>query len=134
SDLPNAFILSGLVGLSSAYLYSYLQRKIRFEKLILIFTATMVAMVAVVIAGFYFFHDFSQIVFLCFVLVTPLITHISLIFWGLFGRMFTVAKSRKIIGNVDSGQLVASIIALFSIPVLLTLLSNVQGLILISLG
>ncbi len=134
SDLPKAFILSGLVGLSSAYLYSYLQRKIRFEKLILIFTATMVAMVAVVIAGFYFFHDFSQIVFLCFVLVTPLITHISLIFWGLFGRMFTIAKSRKIIGNVDSGQLVASIIALFSIPVLLTLLSNVQGLILISLG
>src|SRR5690606_22553558 len=52
SDLPKAFILSGLVGLSSAYLYSYLQRKIRFEKLILIFTATMVAMVAVVIAGF----------------------------------------------------------------------------------
>ncbi len=133
SDLPGAFIISGIIGLISAYAYSFLQKRIRFEKLIISFSVSIFLLVTLLITGFYFYPNTRDVVFLCFVLITPFVTHLSLIFWGIFGRIFDVGQSKKIIGNVDSGQLLASIIALFSIPVLLTILADVKSLIIISL-
>src|SRR5205085_9457663 len=43
----------------------------------------------------------------------------QLIFWGAFGRLFNLRQAKRVVGSVDVGVDIASIIAFFSIPVLL---------------
>ena len=42
-----------------------------------------------------------------------------LLFWGYFGRLFDLKQAKRIIGGIDTGQLIASIIALFTIAFVL---------------
>jgi len=60
--------------------------------------------------------EFKLLPFLMFVMIGP-ITAITLLgFWGLFGRMFDLRASKRIIGGIDTGALTSTIIAFFSIP------------------
>jgi len=45
----------------------------------------------------------------------PMIAVILLEFWGIFGRMFDLRQSKRIIGGIDTGQLSAAIIVFFTI-------------------
>src|SRR5256885_6696310 len=54
-----------------------------------------------------------------FALVLPFTFVVQLVFWGAFGRMFNVRDGKRLIGSVDIGTDIASMIAFFSIPVLL---------------
>ncbi len=39
-------------------------------------------------------------------------------FWGIFGRVFNLKQQKRIIGGIDTGQLFATMVAFFSIPVI----------------
>jgi AAA family ATP:ADP antiporter len=42
-----------------------------------------------------------------------------LVFWGTFNRLFNVKQSKRLLGSVDQGALLASLISFFSIPIVL---------------
>ncbi len=131
-DLPLAFLSSGIFGLVATYFFNYFQSRVSYEKLILFFLSIIAFLVVAITTGFYFDGHIRSIIFFSFMCVGPFAAIVLLIFWGTFGRIFDLRESKKIIGNIDTGTLTASIIALFSIPFLITLLPHTYDLFIIS--
>ncbi|UII24076.1 HEAT repeat domain-containing protein [Fulvivirga ligni] len=132
--LKEAIMVSGFLGIGVTALFATLQTRIDFSKLalgnllgIFIFTA-----------GIYLLFRFGNpawqdiMVFMMFAMIGPMLAVALLGFWGVFGRMFDLRQSKRIIGGIDIGQLSASILISFSIPFLEPLLPNTTSYLLIS--
>ncbi len=117
--LAQAFLVSGIIGIAATYIYAYLQARIPYKWLVYGFMVFMLATTTVVWVLSAFVAQQGYIVFAGFVLALPF-SYISLLmFWGFFGRVFDLKQAKRIIGGIDTGQLIASIVALFSIAFVL---------------
>lgn len=123
--LAVAFFSAGGAGILSTVIFVYLQRKINFSTLVLSTTFLILVFIAGMRASFTFSGydsaitgEFQMLPFILFVMIGP-VTSITLLgFWGLFGRIFDLRQSKRIIGGIDTGQLMATMIAFFSIPLM----------------
>jgi ATP:ADP antiporter, AAA family len=117
-QLDKAFLISGVLGIITTLLFSVFQNRIRFVSL------TIVSIVLIVVAmfGLYYFYHFANenvqriTLFLMYCLIGPITAILLLCYWGIFGRLFNFKQSKRIIGWIDTGQLIAIIIANFLIP------------------
>ena len=121
--LDIAFFTTGFLGILSTIIFVNLQARMNFSSLVvtniflifLFIAGTRTAFEFVTYAGTDQFH---YLPFILFVMMGP-ITAITLLgFWGVFGRMFDTRQAKRIIGGIDTGQLIATIIAFFSIPLI----------------
>lgn len=115
-ELPTAILLSGTTGLILTAIYNFLQSRIHFRFLSILTLIFVVALVGSLQFIAPYLPDPDYVYYAAFVLMLPLNYITLLIFWGTFGRIFSLRESKKIIGNIDTGQLLASMLALFSIP------------------
>ena len=141
--LKEAIMVSGFLGIIITFLFAVLQTRIPFAKLALgniigvfIFTAGIFATFKLSAPSW---QDY--LVFLMFAMIGPILAVSLLGFWGVFGRMFDLRQSKRIIGGIDIGQLSAAILTSFTIPFLESFIPNtlnylwISGIsILISLG
>jgi ATP:ADP antiporter, AAA family len=117
-QLDKAFLISGVLGILSTAVFSFLQNRIRFITLSII----SMALIVVATAALYFnYHSTdtgvqSITLFLMYCLIGPLTAILLLCYWGIFGRLFNFKQSKRIIGWIDTGQLIAIILANFLIP------------------
>lgn len=123
--LATAFFAAGGAGIISTALFVFLQRKINYSTLVLSTTFLILVFIAGIRASFTFIGydntldgDFQILPFVLFVMIGPVTTIILIGFWGIFGRIFDLRQSKRIIGGIDTGQLMATMIAFFSIPLL----------------
>ncbi|MDH5474849.1 MAG: cyclic nucleotide-binding domain-containing protein [Cyclobacteriaceae bacterium] len=118
--LKEAILVSGGLGMLTTAFFSFLQGKISFAKLavgnlLLIFAITAaIYILYFVTTGV--FHDY--VIFTMFAMIGPFTAVVLLGFWGVFGRLFNLRQSKRIIGWIDTGQLTAAIITAISIPLL----------------
>jgi hypothetical protein len=119
STLAWAFVASGAVGIVATYVYSYFQVRVPFSRLVIGYLIVIAGVTAFVWFGITTFKDFEPIAFLAFILALPFSYIGLLIFWGTFGRIFSLKQAKRLIGGIDTGQLIASIIALFTIGALI---------------
>jgi hypothetical protein len=130
--LPKAMLASGILGVILTYLFAYLQNRLPF----LVISAAFVLLILITLTSirlwFGWVSNTDLLVFGAFICVGPMNALMFLIFWGLYGRIFNLKESKKLIGRIDSGQLVASIIALFTIPFILTFIHEPVDLLWIS--
>jgi len=120
--LDVAFFSAGGAGIISTVLFVYLQKRVNYSSLVVVNLFLIFAFMAVMRAAFeWTSYDGSEggfqiLPFIMFVMIGP-ITAITLLgFWGIFGRVFDLRASKRIIGGIDTGALTATIIAFFSIP------------------
>lgn len=133
-DLALAILTSGILGIITTAVYNFFQSRISFSTLALWSIGILTLILAGMEIAFRTLEDPSPIYFFAFTFIVPSNFIVMLIFWGAFGRMFDLRQSKRIIGSIDTGQLVASIIALFSIPFLRNQLNlTTQQLLFISL-
>lgn len=118
-DLPGAFAIAGAFGIVATVSYNYLQRKIRFQYLAVLSLLVVIAVTAAIEFGNLYFPDKQTIYYYGFTQLIPFTLVILLIFWGAFNRLFNVRQSKRLLGTVDQGALVASLISFFAIPVVL---------------
>jgi ATP:ADP antiporter, AAA family len=116
--LDKAFLAAGFLGIVTTAIFSSLQNIVRFSRLsqaivviILSFTGTV----------YYLLHFGapeiqSVVIFVMYCASGPLIALLLLVYWGTFGRLFNFRQSKRIIGWIDTGQLIAAITASFLIP------------------
>jgi hypothetical protein len=123
--LDVAFFSAGGAGIVSTVLFVYLQKKINFSTLVISTTFVILLFIGGIRAAFEFIGydsgvsgEFQLIPFILFVMIGPVTSIILLGFWGVFGRVFDLRQSKRIIGGIDTGQLMATMIAFFSIPIL----------------
>ena len=118
NQLDKAFLISGILGIISTLLFSYLQNRIKFTAL----TISSVITIVLVSATIYFLYHkqnpliHNYVLFGMFCLIGPMTAILLLCYWGVFGRLFNFKQSKRIIGWIDTGQLVAAILAYFIIP------------------
>lgn len=118
-DLPVAFLLSGACGLLVTLAYNFLQNRIPFGWLGGLSLMVIVALTAFLEFGEGYFADERYLYFIGFALIIPFSFTTYLIFWGSFGRLFNTRQSKRLLGVVDVGAMIASFIAYFSIPQIL---------------
>ena len=118
NQLDKAFLISGALGIVSTIIFSFFQNRIKFV------TLTIFSIFLIVIATFllyYLYHNSNENIqngtlFIMYCLIGPMTAILLLCYWGIFGRLFNFKQSKRIIGWIDTGQLIAIILANFLIP------------------
>ncbi|MEO1054658.1 MAG: HEAT repeat domain-containing protein, partial [Bacteroidota bacterium] len=132
--LKEAILASGLLGVFTTAVFSRLQRKVSFAKLAVFNLIVIFIITGAIYASFNYAEEqfVDYVIFVMFALVGPFTAVLLLGFWGVFGRMFDLRQSKRIIGWIDTGQLSAAIIASYTIPLLTPLIPDTTVLLIIS--
>jgi len=131
SMIPNAYVISGIVGIVITFLYSKLQTKLKFKHLAPLNLFFIALVTAILWQGFHFTTS-NYLIFAVFVMMGPLNIIGLLGFWGTTGRLFTLRQGKRLFGLVDSGYIFGIIISTYAIPVLLDLGLATKNLLLIA--
>ncbi len=118
-DLATAFVVSGVFALISTFTYNFFQNRIPFIVLGGLSLLTIIVLTGLLEFGEPLFNDKDTIHYVGFTLILPFTFITLLVFWGSFGRLFNLRESKRLLGSVDAGFLIASLIAFFSIPQIL---------------
>ncbi len=127
-DLPIVLVFSGVVGIVLTVIYNFLQGRIPFSALAIMFLVLITGLTAFIEYGSGYVEDVKTLYQFGFILILPFTFVVQLVFWGAFGRMFNVRDGKRLIGSVDVGTDIASIMAFFTIPILLTSGLQVESL------
>ena len=116
--LDKAFLAAGILGIVSTALFSYFQSVIRFSILTQISVGIILLFTVVVYMLLHYGNPEWQtiVIFTMYCGSGPMIAILLLSYWGTFGRLFNFRQTKSIIGWIDTGQLVAAILASFLIP------------------
>ncbi len=110
-----AIFSAGLAGVITTSIFVYLQNKLKYSILSFI-NLTVLFLITI---GLYISFKIvpkeyeNTLAFVHFTLMGPSFAVFLLNFWGIFGRMFDLRQSKRIIGGIDTGQLVAAILIFF---------------------
>ena len=132
-DLPKALVISGVFGIISTTIYNILQGRIPFRVLGFGTLAIILLLTAGIEFGEQYVEDVKTLYYYGFTLILPFTFMTSLVFWGAFARMFNLRQTKRIIGSVDLGTMIAQILAFFTIPVLLKAGVQIESLFTIGL-
>ncbi len=145
SALPYAYILSGLAGFVMSAVFSRLQSKIAYSRLItLVLLFILVLMVLFRLSwfaigegetSFKIFIVFGPtltyaelVAFVVFIWIAPVLGLIALQYWGMALRLFDLRQSKRLFGIIGSGDVISSIIGFFSVPLFVRLLGGTADL------
>jgi ATP:ADP antiporter, AAA family len=134
--LEKAFLAAGILGILSTVLFSTLQNYIRYSTL----TQLSVGLIFSFTLSVYVLLHFgdpaweSVLIFSMFCASGPMTAILLLSFWGTFGRLFNFRQSKSIIGWIDTGQLIAAILASFLIPVTAQLVPDTTDYLFLCIG
>jgi ATP:ADP antiporter, AAA family len=115
--LTEAMFASGLAGVLSTGAFAWLQRRLKYAHLVninIVLVFSFIVMLRLMIE----YTQNDWLIFLLYIMFKPIFAICMLSFWGIFGRIFDLRQSKRIIGGIDAGQLIATILGLFSVPFL----------------
>lgn len=121
SILPFAYIVSSLVGFIGVTLFTRLARRLPPTRLVILHLGTLIA-ASTVFWGLSLVVPHPWISFAMAVGIAPAITLLDLGFWTIAGRLFDLRQGKRLAGLISAGEVIASILGFFLIPVLLPLL------------
>ncbi|HCW07586.1 MAG TPA: hypothetical protein DGG95_09520 [Cytophagales bacterium] len=118
NKLNEAFLMAGILGIVSTYIFTFFQNRVRFIAL----TISSISVILVITSIVYYLYRFGDpkihdtVLFIMYCLIGPITAILLLCYWGIFGRLFNFRQSKRIIGWIDTGQLIAIIAANFFVP------------------
>ena len=125
-ELNRAFLVAGGLGIMTTAVFCFFKNIIRLTKLVL----SSVVAIFFFSLGAYLLLEFGReeyhnyFVFALYCMSGPLTAILLLSYWGLFGRLFNFRQSKRIIGWIDTGQLIAAIL---STLILIPFTSDIVG-------
>jgi MFS family permease len=134
--LDKAFLMTGILGIVSTAIFSFLQSYIRFSLLTLLVIIGIFSFTVGVYVLIHFGEPQWQnpLIFAMFCFSGPVVALLFLSYWGTFGRLFNFRQSKRIIGWIDTGQLIAAIMASFLIPATARLLPDTTDYLMVCAG
>jgi ATP:ADP antiporter, AAA family len=118
-DLPYAMFWGGLYGLVATAAYNFLQNRIPFPILGTISLLGVAGLSAFIEFGGSYFEKPADMYEFGFTMIIPFSFVVYLVYWGSFTRLFNLRQSKRLVGTVDIGAMLTTIIAFFSIPLML---------------
>ncbi len=128
--LREALLVSGVLGVITTGFYAFVQTRIKYSRLA-IFNLVVVFIFVAIARVFFNYAEANILIFALFVMLGPITSILFLGFWGIFGRLFDLRQSKRIIGGIDSGQLIATIFAYYTIPFLTNYITNITNFLII---
>lgn len=128
--LPVVFIASGVIVWLTGQGYSYFQQRITFSKSIKTGLAFLLVSILMFLA-LYIITGWAAIIFILYAWIRVFAYLHAVSFWGMLGRLFELQQAKRLFGLITGGEVLASIISFFSIPLLLKLI-NTESLLFIS--
>jgi hypothetical protein len=117
-QLNKAFLIAGALGIVTTAFYSFFQSRIRYTTLTI---SAVMLISAFTVSVYYLLHARPELeerlIFALYCMSGPITALLLLSYWGTFGRLFNFRQSKRIIGWIDTGQLLSAIIASFIIPI-----------------
>jgi AAA family ATP:ADP antiporter len=129
--LPKAYIISGVIGIILTSLYTTLQSKFNFSRFAF-FNLLVIAILALTLRSGFLFFPKNIIVWVIFVVYTPLNIVAILGFWGAVSRVFSLRQGKRIFGLIDSGQILGIILSSYGATLLLSLKMQMTDLLIVS--
>jgi ATP:ADP antiporter, AAA family len=129
--LPKAYILSGVIGIILTSLYTTLQSKFNFSRFAF-FNLLVIALLALMLRSGFAIFSKNVIVWIIFVMYTPLNIVATLGFWGGVSRVFSLRQGKRIFGLIDSGQILGIILSSYGATLLLSLKLQMTDLLVVS--
>lgn len=121
TDLPIALVVSGVFTLLATATYNFFQGRIPFSVLAIGSLLVIIGLTAFIEFGDNWIEDENLLYYFGFTQILPFTYMSLLVFWGTFNRLFTLRQVKRVIGSVDVGMDIASILAFFTIPIMLNL-------------
>src|SRR5690606_36244436 len=129
-QLDKAFLVAGALGVISTMLFSFFQNRINFTT---VTSVTIGLILAFTLTAYYLLnygdeslHD--DFIFALYTMTGPMTAVLLLSFWEIFGRLFNFRQSKRIIGWIDTGQLIAAIAAtLVAIPFTTSIIGDISN-------
>ena len=115
--ISQGLFAAALLGVISTGLFAFFQNRVSYG----VFSVANLLIIFLVVITFYLLFRFLPeeyiriLSFIQFAFLGPVVAVFLLGFWGVFGRLFNLRQSKRIIGGIDTGQLLAAIITFFSI-------------------
>ena len=129
--LPKAYIVSGVIGIVLTSLYTTLQSKFNFSRFAFI-NLLVISILTLMLRSGYVFFPKNVIVWIIFVMYTPLNIVATLGFWGGVSRVFSLRQGKRIFGLIDSGQILGIILSSYGATLLLSLKMQMTDLLIVS--
>jgi len=132
SDLPLAYITSGIVGYISTFIYSALQKKVKSKYL---FLGALIFMLLVTISGRLgnFFLDTKILSAFVFIWAWPFISLVGIETGGLALKFLDLVQVKRLFGLFNMGGVLAAIISYLAIPLLKTITSDLYDFFYVSM-
>lgn len=121
SQLPLAYVFSGIGGTIITWLFNSSEKKIGFPKSATVFCLFFAL---VMFALWYFYVNgigIYYLIFFSYAWFWVSINFTSLVFWKLPSNIFDLSENKKYNGIISSGEVISAIIAYLSVPALLSL-------------
>jgi len=120
SELPLAYIVSGVLSFGFGIPLRYIQKRIMYIKfvpgVILFLLVTMV--LAVLALNFIPVFKIGILYFL-FVFARVFVFIMGIAFWGVAGKLFDIRQSKRIFSLINTGEVISFLISFFSTPFIL---------------
>ena len=136
SQLPFAYILSGLVGYLIVMLYKKLLHHYGLITSIVI-SSTFYSIICIGLFTARIFGNVTDVIthlvaFVGFVCITPFSSLFSLTYSTISLRIFNLAQSKRLLAFIGLGEVIASILAYLTIPILVKILGSSHYLLLVT--
>ena len=121
SQLPLAYVFSGIGGTLITYLFNAAEKKWGFAKSSSLFSLFFALVLFVIWYLFVREIYLYQLIFFSYAWFWVSINFTGLVFWKLPSNIFDLSENKKYNGIISSGEVISAIIAYLSVPLLLTL-------------
>ncbi len=126
--LPVSFIVAGVIVWIIGLILASLQKKLQFTKSLPASLSFLVFSIVILLILFGLFK-IGFIVFLLYAWIRVFAYIHAVAFWSLAGKLFTLRQAKRVFGLITGGEVIASILSFFSIPVLLNFIETTEILI-----
>ena len=121
SQLPMAYLISGVGGLFITWLFNKYEKKWGFSKAATFFSVFIAVLIFLIwYAYVQNFHTY-YVVFFSYAMYWISVNFTGLVFWKIPSNIFNLEENKKYNGIISSGEGISAIISYLSVPLLLSL-------------
>lgn len=124
SELPRAYIYSGILGFLSSFLFSMIQKRINASKVLQYLFLSIIVLLSFFKLNLAIFEDPKYIVYFIFICFVPVTTLISLGFGAISIKFFDLRQGKRLFSIISTGEVFSSLIAYLSVPLLIEIFAK----------
>ena len=118
--LPVAYVLSGSFGFFATFIFSKVQKKFNVSKVMSGLFLSIVILLSIFKFSLYLYGDQKTIVFFIFICFLPISTLTAIGFGAMTIKFFDLRQGKRLFPIISAGEVISSLVAFISIPVLLS--------------